>query len=182
MEFIIVAIVVIVVIALIAWIVGMSNALNQVQVKIDEADSDIDVALQKRFDLLTKELQVTKSYAKYEKETILETIKLRQGMNVQERQDIVKQLDAASSQINVVAEAYPQLNSDKVFVELQRSARDAEDHLQAARRFYNSNVSAFNQMLVTFPNSIIANQKQLKARDMFEANPENKKDVDLTID
>ena len=72
-------------------------------------------------------------------------------------------------QINVLAESYPELRSNENFKTLQQSIVEVEEHLQAARRVYNSNVSTFNQMIVTFPTSIIANSKSLTSKAFFEA-------------
>ena len=70
--------------------------------------------------------------------------------------------------INLVVENYPELKSNENYKVLQQSIVDVEEHLQAARRMYNSNVSIFNQMIVTFPTSIIANSKGMVKKEFFE--------------
>ena len=175
-------VVVLIIVALIAvWFIATSNKFNQTKVKIDESLSDIDVALQKRSDVLTKMIDVCKAYAKHEKETIFETINLRKGMSVGEIAEASKAMDENLSRINVLAEAYPELKSSENFKELQKGIADVEEHLQAARRAYNSNVSAFNQMLVTFPASIIANAKKLTKEPFFEAEAGKKEDVKIDL-
>lgn len=117
------------------------NGLRQTQVKISEALSDIDVALMKRHDVLVKMLDVTKAFARYEKETILETIKLRSGMYMSERTNVINEMDQANHFINAVAENYPELRSSENYKQLQISILDTEEHLQADRMLrwiYNS--------------------------------------------
>jgi LemA protein len=155
------------------------NSLRRAEVKIDEALSSIDVALTKRYDVLTKMLDICKNYIKYEKETILETIKLRSGMSIEDRKAANTDLDQASNFINAVAENYPELKSSENFRQLQVSVMEVEEHLQAARRLYNSNVAYLNQKLVSFPTSIIAKNLGLTSRLFFEADVSKKQDVDM---
>jgi len=85
-----------------------------------------------------------------------------------------------AKQLNVIAEGYPELRSSENYRQLQDAIVDAEDHLQAARRVYNMNVSAFNQSIVQFPASIIANRAGHTPREFFEI--EEKKRADVKID
>jgi LemA protein len=170
-----------IVVIMVFWYIGVSNKLNRAVVKIDEAESGIDVALTKRHDVLVKMMEVVKKYAKHEKETLFKVIELRKGMSLQEKSEASKQMDESMKQINVVAESYPELKSNENFKTLQQSISDVEEHLQAARRLYNSNVSIFNQMLVTFPASMVANSKKMTKRDFFEADEEAKKDVKIDL-
>ena len=80
----------------------------------------------------------------------------------------------------MVAEAYPELSSQKLFIELQHAISDTEEHLQASRRLYNSNVSRLNQLVVTFPRSMVAKMKNIGEMPMFEA--EAKKRADVSMD
>lgn len=130
------------------WAIMASNRFRRLTVKISEGESGIDVALMKRYDTLTKMLEVCRQYAAHEAETFSKTIALRQGMTMPERQEASTQMDEMAAQLNVVAEQYPQLRSAEVFRSLQDGVRDTEEHLQAARRLYSANVSAFNQYLV----------------------------------
>lgn len=161
------------------WYISTMNSLRRAEVKIDEALSAIDVALVKRYDVLTKMLDICKNYIKYEKETILETIKLRSGMSMEDRKSVNKDLDQANNFINAVAENYPELKSSENFRQLQVSVMEVEEHLQAARRLYNSNVSYLNQRIVSFPSSIVASSLSLRSRLFFEAEDSKKQDVDM---
>jgi LemA protein len=161
------------------WYISTMNSLKRAEVKIDEALSSIDVALTKRYDVLTKMFDICKNYIKYEKETLLETIRLRSGMSIEDRKVANKNLDQASSYINAVAENYPELRSSENFRQLQVAIMEVEEHLQAARRLYNSNVSYLNQRIVSFPSSIVAGSLGLRSRLFFEAEDSKKQDVKM---
>lgn len=181
MKFIILTIVVVILIIVIS-IISISNKLNKAVVKIDEASSGIDVALTKRYDVLTKMIEVVKSYAKHEKETLFEVINLRKNMSINEKNAENKKMNENFSKINVVAESYPELKSSENYKTLQQSIAEVEEHLQASRRLYNSNVSIYNQMLVSFPSSIIAKNKGMTKKDFFEADETKKEDVKINLD
>ena len=183
MNALIILVIVVAIIALIVAIcfISISNKLNRSIIKIDEASSGIDVALTKRYDVLTKMIDVVKAYAKHEKETLFEVINLRQNMTVQEKTEANAAMDENFKRINVVAENYPELKSSENYKTLQQSIADVEEHLQAARRLYNSNVSIYNQMLVSFPSSVIANNKGLTKRDFFEIEENKRSDVKIDL-
>ena len=163
------------------WYISTANKLRRAIVKIEEALSGIDVALTKRYDVLTKMMDTCKSFVKHESEVMFEVIKLRSGSSIQEKNEANHAMDENFRKINVVAENYPELKSSETFVTLQKSILDVEEHLQAARRLYNSNVSIFNQKIVTFPSSIIANMKGFTKKDFFEAEESNRADVKIDI-
>ena len=175
----IIAIPIAIIFIVLIWYTTTMNSLRRAEVKIDEALSSIDVALLKRYDTLTKLLDICKGYMKYEKETILETIKLRSSMSMKDRNTVTNDLDQASNFINVVAENYPELRSSENFKQLQISIMDVEEHLQAARRLYNSNVSYLNQKIVSFPSSIIARSLGIVAQEFFETEDNKKQDVTI---
>ena len=166
---------------LVVWYISVSNKLNRAVVKIDESLSGIDVALTKRYDVLTKMIEVVKAYAKHEKETLFEVINLRKNMSIKEINDANKVMDENLKKINIVAENYPELKSSENFKTLQQSIVDVEEHLQAARRLYNSNVSLFNQLIVTFPTSSVAKSKGLTKKEFFEAEESKKEDVKIDL-
>lgn len=159
--------------------IGINNSLIRKKNKIDEARSGIEVALTKRYDMLTKLLDVAKAYAKHEKDLFSQMIKMRQGMSLEE----MEKADASMSQVTqglvALGEAYPELHSDTTFRELQVGIRDAEDQLQAARRVYNANVTSFNTATEVFPSSIIAGMKGMKKESLYAAEAYQKKDVDM---
>ena len=153
------------------------ESLRQTSGEIREADSGIEVALTKRFDTLTKMLEVTRAYARHEADTLGNIVKMRQGMNMTQRSEANSQMDVLRGKINVLAEAYPELRSSDNFRALQTSITDVEEDLQAVRRIYNMNVSQFNQMLVTWPDSIVGHIHGHKKQDFFKAEKDKKQDV-----
>lgn len=175
----ILGIIIAVVVVVALWYVGTMNGLRAAELKVDEADSGIDVALAKRYDVLTKQLAVVKEYASHESKTLYETIQLRRGMSMDEKKDAVNKMNQVSGQIQLTAEAYPELKSSNNFMALQNSITDVEEHLQAARRLYNANVTTYNTKIIMFPASIVANALAMKKRDLFEVEDFKRNDVEM---
>lgn len=172
------------VIIILIWAISTGNWFRQTKVKIDESKSSIDVVLTKRFDLLTKSLNTVKGYAKHESETLTNVIKMRNergisNMSTEEKSQFNNELTKVAKEINIVAEQYPELHADKAFAKLQDQIADCEDNIQAARRIFNSNISVYNQKVVSFPSSIIANIKKYNKEAFFEAEEAKKEDVKI---
>ncbi|MDD3712824.1 MAG: LemA family protein [Candidatus Izemoplasmatales bacterium] len=163
------------------WYIGVMNRLRQLELKVHEAESGIDVALTKRFDMLTKMLQTTKGYAKHEAETLENVVKWRSGIpkeaTLKDKEEFFNQLNTVAQGINVVVEKYPDLKANTVFMELQSAVANTEEHLQAARRLYNANVTTINTIIVTFPQSIVANMIKMEKKPYFEAEEQKRQDV-----
>lgn len=172
-------IILIAVLLIAVWAVKTLNDFKRKEIRVSESLSGIEVALTKRFDMLTKLIDTAKSYVKHENELFETTITLRKGMDVGELNEAGKKLDELSGKIFAVAEGYPELRSSEVFVELQHGIRDAEEHLQAARRLCNVNVTAYNTAISVFPAKLLASG--LKPKDFFSADDAKKADVDLKI-
>lgn len=166
---------------LLLWWIGTYNGIKRLEIKVKEGLSGIDVALTKRYDVLTKLLEVVKGYQKHEKEILSEVIRLRSGMTMQERNAANQQMDTAFGRINMLAESYPELKSSNNFMQLQNAIVDTEEHLQAARRLYNANVTAYNEKIVTFPNSIVAGSMGASAKEFFEAEAAKRQDVKMNF-
>lgn len=167
------------VVAVVVWYIHTYNKIKSTMVKIDETLSGIDIALTKRYDMLSKLLDITKAYADHEKFTLIETIRMRSGMSAKECSEINSKLDEIAKSIRITAEAYPELKSSENFKQLQITVADVEEHLSAARRAYNANVSAFNQMLVTFPSNLVASNIGAEKAEFFEAEDAKKTDVKM---
>ncbi len=179
---IIAVIAIIIVIIIVSWWISTANRLRRYQIKIDEASSGIDVALTKRFDLLTKTVATVKGYAKHESETLAKVTEMRRpasNASMKEKSQFSEQVSKAFDSINVVAEAYPQLQANANFLGLQNQIAEVEEQLQASRRVYNSNVSTFNQDIVVWPTSIIARHYHFEKRDFFEAEEAKRQDVKI---
>ena len=165
------------------WYISTMNNLRRLEIKVEEALSGIDVALTKRYDLLTKMLDTTKGYAKHEAETLENTIKWRNGLpkdaSLEDKQAFAGQLAQVEKGLSVVVEQYPQLKADTVFAKLQSAIMDSEEHLQAARRLYNSNVKNINNKIVSFPSSIVANKINMSKKAYFEVEEQKRQDVKM---
>ena len=164
------------------WAISTSNNFRRILVKIEEADSGIEVALTKRYDTLTKLLAVCKNYAKYEVEALTSVVRLRQNMPAVEKAAASQQMDEVFRRVNILAEAYPDLKASENYINLQDAIADVEDHLQAARRVYNMNVSAYNQAIAVFPASIIAGLQHRAPQAFFETEDNKKDDVAMNFD
>ena len=164
-------------IALIAvlWAVKASNNIKRMEIKVDEAFSGIEVALTKRYDMLTKMLDVCRGFMKHESELFSKVISLRRGMSLGEMGRADREMGELTGRLFAVAENYPELRSAHVFAELQQGIRDAEEHLQAARRLYNASVSSYNAAIAVFPDSLLARGRS--PREFFEAEDAKREDV-----
>jgi len=171
------------VVVIILWYISTMNRLRQLELKVHEAESGIDVALTKRFDMLSKMLETTKGYAKHEAETLEKVVKWRSGIpqnaSVKDKEEFLSQMNQVASGINVVVEQYPDLKANTVFKDLQSAVVNTEEHLQAARRLYNANVTSINTIIVTFPQSIVANAIKMDKKPYFEAEEKKRADVEF---
>jgi LemA protein len=167
------------------WYIATMNSLRQLEVKVEEAESGIDVALTKRFDVLTKLVNAVKGYAKHEAETLENVTKWRAGLpkelTLEQKQEFMSKMDSIQSGINVAVEAYPDLKANQSFLNLQQNITDVEEHLQAARRLFNANVSTINSRIVTFPTSIVAGMIGMSKKEFFEAETAKREDVEISF-
>lgn len=182
----VVAVIVLLIVIVVAWWISTSNKLKRMIVKIDESSSGIDVALTKRSELINKQVAIVKGYMEHEKETLLDVVSQRNGneiktLDMQKKVELNNELDNISKNINVVVERYPDLKANTNFMSLQNTAIDVEEQLQASRRIYNSNVSKFNQNIVSFPTSIVANHLKLTSKNFFEASATQKEDPTISF-
>lgn len=156
-------------------IIGMYNSLIKLKNRVDEAWSDIDVQLKRRYDLIPNLVETVKGYAAHEKDTLEKVIQARNSaMQAQSGGDAKAQAEAENmlsstlKSIFALSENYPDLKANTNFLELQRELSDTENKIQASRRFYNGNVRDFNTKLQMFPTNIIGNMLGFKDRDFFE--------------
>ena len=164
-----------VIVLLILIVIGMYNSLIKLKVRTDEAWSDIDVQLKRRYDLIPNLVETVKGYAGHERETLEKVTAARSAaMAAQGAGDAKAQAEAENilsgtlKSLFALSESYPDLKANQNFLELQRELTDTEDKIQASRRFYNGNVRDFNTKLQVFPTNIIGNMLGFKARTFFE--------------
>lgn len=160
-------------------LVGLYNSLVSSRNRVQEAWSDIEVQLKRRYDLIPNLVETVKGYTKQESSVLENVTKARSlAMNassIQERLKDENLLSGALKSLFAVSESYPDLKSNQNFMQLQSDLTDTEDKIQAARRFYNGNVRDFNTKIQTFPGNIIASLfgfTQAEFFDIDEKGPE----------
>jgi len=158
------------------WLIGIYNSLIRLRNRTDEAWSDIDVQLKRRYNLIPNLVETVKGYAKHERELFEKVTKARTAaMGAQapvDKAQAENMLTGALKSLFAVAENYPDLKANQNFLELQRELSDTENKIQAARRFYNGNVRDFNIKIETFPNNLVAGALSFNKRDFFELESE----------
>ena len=167
----------IIILLIVFWCVSTVNGFRKKEIRVQEGLCGVEVALTKRYDMLTKMLDTAKGYMKHENELFTKVATLRRGMSAGELNAAKQQMDTLSDRLFAVAEGYPELQSSEAFAELQRGIRDAEEHLQAARRLYNTNVTAYNTAIAMFPAKLLAGSRQPK--EFFAADETKREDVKM---
>lgn len=167
-------IIILVVVALIAvFVISVYNGLVQARIKVDNAWSQIDVQLQRRFDLIPNFVETVKGYMTHEKETLEKIAELRTSWanttGVAEKAEIDNQLSGALKTIMAVSENYPELKANQNFSELSEELRNTENKISFSRQFYNDTVTKYNTKIQVFPSNIIAGMFNFTARDLFKA-------------
>ncbi len=171
----------IVVVVLIALVIGMYNGLVRLRVQCDNAWSDIDVQLKRRYDLIPNIVETVKGYAAHEKDTLEGVVAARnRAMSAQgpaDKAGAETALTAALRQVFALAEAYPQLRAVESFTQLQQTLNQIEDTVQNARRYYNAVVRDFNTKIAQFPSNLIAGMFNFKTREFFEISAPAEREV-----
>lgn len=154
------------------WLVGTFNGLVKLRNRAQEAWSDIDVQLKRRYNLIPNLVETVKGYASHEKQLFEKVSEARSramgATTPQEKAQAENVLTSTLKTLFAVSEAYPELKASTNFLELQRELRDTEDKVQAARRFYNGNVRDMNIKIETFPARMVAGMFGFKRMELFE--------------
>jgi LemA protein len=159
--------------AIILWLIYVFNRLILLKNRSQEAFADIDVQLKRRHDLIPNIVEAVKGYAKHERELFEKVTAARsaainaQGVAAKEQAE--NMLSQALKSIFAVAENYPDLKASQNFLQLQDELSDTENKIQAARRFYNSNIRDFNTAIEIFPNNLIVGILGFKKFEFFQA-------------
>ena len=168
MWWIILAIVVIIIIAIIA----MYNSLVTMRQRVKNAWSQIDVQLQRRFDLIPNLVETVKVYMEHEADVLTKVTDLRsswaEAKTVDEKAKLDNQLSESLKTIMAVAENYPDLKANQNFSELQTELTNTENKISYSRQFYNDTVTRYNIKLETFPSNVIASVFNFKSENLFE--------------
>jgi LemA protein len=169
---IVVALVLLVVLALILSYNGLVRLRN----RIDNAWSQIDVQLKRRYDLIPNLVETVKGYAAHERQVFENVTQARaNAINAQgpaQQAEAENVLSGALKSLFAVAEAYPELKANQNFLSLQEELTSTEDRVAYARQFYNDSVLSYNNKLQTFPRNVIAGMFNFEKREYFEGEPE----------
>ena len=167
---------------LFVWYISIVNKMKALSIKVKEALSGIDVALSKRYNVLTKMVEVVKGYAKHEKEVLFKVVELRNNMSIEELVDANNTIDENFKKVNLVVENYPDIKANENFIFLQKAFVDVEEHLQAARIIFNYDVSIYNQFVLSYPNVIFAKRNGYLEKSFFQADNLEKESVTIDLE
>jgi LemA protein len=174
-----------VVVALLGYAVILYNSLVGLRQRTNEAWSDIDVQLKRRYDLIPNLVETVKGYASHEKEVFERVTQARtaamQATGIEDKGKAENILEGTLKSLFAVSEAYPDLKANQNFLELQRELSDTENKIQASRRFYNSNVMNLNTQIEMFPANLFAASLGFSKREYFEAEEGEKANVKVSF-
>lgn len=153
--------------------------------KVKEAMSGIDVQLNKRYSLIPNILTIANRFMEHEKDLLEGITELRSkaaelkatDATINEKIQLDNQIAAKMGQLFVSVENYPQLKSDQTMIQAMQTYSEVEEHIVAARRFYNSAVNDINNAVEIFPSSIVANMINIQSYPFFEANESAKQEI-----
>ena len=175
-------VVLIVAISIVVWGFKTRNAFVRLKNKLEEAWSNIDVFLKKRYDLIPNLVETVKGYAKHESETLQSVVQARNiAMGAKTPAEKVMAENGLTNSLktffSVVQESYPQLQANANFLDLQGQLKGIESELESSRRYYNGVVKSFNTKLEIFPACIVGNRmgEEYKKRSYFELESEEER-------
>lgn len=172
-------IIVIILVVICIIVVSMYNNLVSLRQRVQNAWSQIDVQLKRRFDLIPNLQETVKGYMAHESETFSKIAELRTAWassnTVAEKAEISNQLTDALKTIMAVSENYPDLKASESFLGLQDELRNTENKIAYSRQFYNDTVTMYNTKLEIFPSNLIAKAFNFKASELFEVKDEQEK-------
>lgn len=161
-----------IIVLVLVWLWSVYNGLVTLNVRTDEAWSDIEVQLKRRYDLIPNLVSTVKGYAAHESGVFEKVTQARSAaMGAQtpaQHAAAENMLSSTLKSLFAVSEAYPDLKANQNFLDLQHELTDAEDKIQAARRFYNANARDLNIKLQVFPSNMVAQSLGFKKRDFFD--------------
>ncbi|MFV0407180.1 MAG: LemA family protein [Propioniciclava sp.] len=174
-------IILVAIIAAVVWGVAGYNGLIRMRNLIQESWRQVDVELNRRYELIPNLVESVRAYAAHERNTLEGVVALRSQAQAlaareggtapsPERAAIEEQLGGAMRGLMVSIEAYPDLKSNQNFLELQRQLAETEDRIAAGRRYYNANVRNYNTRVESVPNNIIASTFNFVKATYFEVN------------
>jgi LemA protein len=162
-----------IVVLLLLYVVFAYNGLVRLRNRIDNAWSQIDVQLRRRYDLIPNLVETVKGYAAHERQTFESVTKARadaiSAQGVADQAQAENQITSALKSLFAVAEAYPELKANQNFLALQEEVTSTEGRIAYARQFYNDEVLKLNTRVQTFPTNVLAGAFGFHEREYFEA-------------
>ncbi len=170
-------------VVLVVWVAKTYNKLIQLRNKVKNSFSQIDVQLQRRFDLIPNLVEITKGYAQHESLIYTEFAKARSlydrakaGNDVEGMAQADKGLTGALARLMVVSEQYPELKANTNFQQVMSELNETEDKIAYSRQFYNDTAMKFNDKAEMFPSNIIANMFRFELAKFYEVTNEEAKE------
>lgn len=148
--------------------------------KTEQSLSGIDVALSKRFNLITNLVETVKGFAAHEKAVFEKITEIRNNTH-DDLHSYNESMTQVKAQLFALVENYPVIKSDTNFLHLQKALVDCEEHLQAARRLHNQNVNMYNTFIQTTPNNLLNPMKSAKIKPYFEATSKEQALVNIKL-
>ena len=179
-------IILIIVAVIIFWIIGSYNGLVTLKQRVSNGWSQIDVQLQRRFDLIPNLVETVKGFAKHEEAVFTKVAELRTSWagasTVKEKAELSNELSGALKTIMAVSESYPELKSNQNFMQLQEELKNTEDKITYSRQFYNDIVTKYNTKLQVFPDTLIASMFHFEPAELFKVDSdEARKNVKVSF-
>lgn len=170
-----------IVVVLALFVAIVYNQLVSLRQRVNNSWSQIDVQLQRRFDLIPNLVESVKGYMTHEGETLSKVTSLRtswsEAKSVDEKVSLDNELSDTLKTIMAVAENYPDLKANQNFLALQAELKDTESKVAYSRQFYNDTVTMYNTKLETFPSNIVAGMFGFKASSLFSVSSEQAKEA-----
>jgi LemA protein len=161
---------------IVLWWIATFNRMIVLRNRIDNAWSQVDVQLRRRYDLIPNLVETVKGYAAHERQTFEEVTKARQAgidaRTVQDQAQAENMISQALRRLFAVAENYPQLRASENFMQLQEELTGTESKIAYARQFYNDGVLGYHNLIQSFPARIVASMGNFQKRDYFEIEEE----------
>jgi LemA protein len=170
----------------IVFMVGVRiyNGLVHLKNQVSQSFATVDVLLKKRWDLIPNLVAVVKSHMQFEQKTLAEITRLRSqvmagGISNDQRLTLENQITRTMGNVVALIENYPELKSDRHVTQLLESLNETEEQISAARRFYNSAVTEYNNALEMFPSNLVANYLRYQAKELFVTPAEERNNVNV---
>lgn len=178
------AIIIIILICLLYFII-VYNKLIKLNNTVNESFATMDVYLKKRWDLIPNLVNVVKGYAKHEKDTLEEIIKLRNNiydnLSTEEKINKNKLINQSINKIMALAENYPELKANENFLQLSKDLTSIEDEIAQSRKYYNAVVKNYNNKVEMIPSNIIAKIAGYKSKPMFSIENEERQNIQVEV-